>query len=224
MTLFATPPSNKGTRFGQAPAVPAVKIVFDKLLGASLMILTAPLWLLISLAILIESGVSPANRGGLFHSEVRISAGRPFMLHKFRILKAGGEAAIKAGAVPKVVENDPANLTKVGWTLKKVGFDELPQLINILNGSMSFVGPRPKPAAEYEVEIEHGRVFRARLRAGLTGPVQVMKGTSRTDDDQIRADFAYADLLEHGPRWRVLSFDIKILFRTILVMLKATGE
>lgn len=223
MTLFATPPGDKGTPFGEV-AVPAVKIIFDKLLSAILIIITAPLWLLISLAILIEGGVSSANRGGLFHSEVRVSAGRPFTLYKFRILKTGGEAAIKAGAVPKTVENDPANLTQVGWALKKVGFDELPQLINILNGNMSFVGPRPKPTAEYKVEIERGHVFRARLRAGLTGPAQVMKGTSRTEDDQVRADFAYSDLLEHGPRWRILSFDVKILFRTILVMLKATGE
>ncbi|MDP1808730.1 MAG: sugar transferase [Actinomycetota bacterium] len=201
-----------------------VKVVFDKALSTILIFVTSPLWVLISLAILAESLLSPAGRGGLFHSEVRVSAGRPFDLYKFRILKAGGERAIKAGAVPKAVENDPMNSTKVGWALKKFGLDELPQLLNILSGRMSFVGPRPKPVAEYEAEIERGRDFRARLRAGLTGPVQVMKGTSRTEDDQVRADFAYAELLERGTQLRILAFDIKILFKTLLVMLKATGE
>ena len=204
--------------------VPAAKIVFDKLLGFALTLITLPLSLLICLAVIVEGLVSPANRGGLFHTETRVSAGRPFSLIKFRILKAGAEAEIKAGAVPKEVENDPAKLTKVGRALKKFGLDELPQLLNILGGSMTFVGPRPKPVAEYEVEIARGRTFRARLRAGLTGPVQVMKGTKRTEEDQIKADFAYEELLKSASSARLLWFDLKILGKTILVTLKATGE
>lgn len=203
---------------------PAAKVVFDKTLSAVLIVVTLPLSGLISLAILVEALLFPGARGGLFHLEVRVSAGRPFNLYKFRILKAGGERAIKSGAVPKDVENDPANLTGVGWALKKFGLDELPQLFCILGGAMSFVGPRPKPVAEYNLEIERGLDFRARLRAGLTGPVQVMKGTSRTEDDQVRADLAYAELLKRGGQLRILAFDIKIVLKTLQVMLKATGE
>ncbi len=204
--------------------MPAVKLLLDKSLSLILMVITSPLWLLISLAIATEGLLSPANREGLWHTETRVSAGRPFSLVKFRILKPGAEAQIKAGAAPKAVENDPGNLTRVGSLLKKVGLDELPQLLNILSGSMTFVGPRPKPVAEYEIEIKRGRTFRARLRAGLTGPVQVMKGTKRTEEDQVQADVAYEELLQNASSPRIIWFDVKILLQTILVMLRATGE
>lgn len=204
--------------------VPPVKIILDRLLSAILLVISSPIWLLISIGILFESAISPAARGGLFHTEIRVSAGHPFVLYKFRILKAGGERAIKEGAIPKAVENNPANLTKSGWLLKKIGLDELPQLLNIFGGKMSFVGPRPKPVPEYKVEIERGHDYRAQLLAGLTGPVQVMKGTSRTEEDQVKADFAYAGLIRRGTQPDILLFDIKILCGTLKVLLKATGE
>jgi lipopolysaccharide/colanic/teichoic acid biosynthesis glycosyltransferase len=203
---------------------PPAKVAFDKLLSGILLVITFPLSLIIAAAIAIENAICPSHRGGLFHSEVRMSAGRPFTLYKFRILTPMGEEQIKAGANPKHVENDPSNLTRVGAILKKIGLDELPQFLNILTGQMSLVGPRPKPLAEYKEEIERGNQFRAQLQAGLTGPTQVLKGTVRTGDDALRADLNYADLLRRGSQLQILAYDGKMLLKTVRVLFRAAGE
>lgn len=203
---------------------PIVKVIVDKIVAVSLVIILSPVALLICVAIAVEKVVSPGSRGGLFHREVRVSAGRPFTLRKFRILRMAGEAAIRDGAVPKEVENDPNNLTHVGWALKKVGFDELPQLLSIICGQMSLVGPRPKPVPEYEEELRRGHVFRAELRAGLTGPTQAMKGTGRTGEEKDRAEFEYLELMRNGSQLQILGADLGILFKTIRVIVGAYGE
>lgn len=217
-------PDGRGAPAERPIPVPAGKLVLDKSLCVLFLFLTIPVWLVVTVSIIAESLLSPERRGPVFHTEVRVSAGRPFPLYKFRILRPRAEDEIRAGAVPKTVENVPANVTAVGWALKKIGLDELPQLLNILRGQMSFVGPRPKPIAEYAVELERGRTFRARLRAGLTGPVQVMKGSERTEGDQVSADLAYEELLRRGSQWKILLFDLRVLAKTLLVMVKATGE
>jgi putative colanic acid biosynthesis UDP-glucose lipid carrier transferase len=205
-------------------ALPPAKIAFDKMLSGILLVITFPLSLIISAAITIENAIRPANRGGLFHSEPRMSAGRLFAIYKFRILTPQAEEQIKAGANPKHVENHPGNLTAVGAVLKKIGLDELPQLLNVFDGRMSLVGPRPKPVAEYNEEIARGNHFRAELRAGLTGPTQVLKGTVRTADDVLRADLNYADLLRRGSQLQIVSYDAKTLLKTVRVLFRATGE
>jgi lipopolysaccharide/colanic/teichoic acid biosynthesis glycosyltransferase len=203
---------------------PPAKVAFDKLLSGVLLVITAPLALVIAAAIAIENAMRPSHRGGLLHSEVRMSAGRPFTLYKFRILTPAGEEEIKAGAIPKDVENYPGNLTGVGAVLKMIGLDELPQFLNVLTGKMSLVGPRPKPLAEYREEIERGIHFRAQLQAGLTGPEQVLKGTVRTGDDARRAVMGYADLLRDGSQLQILAYDAKTLLKTVRVLFRATGE
>ena len=205
-------------------ALPATKIALDKFVSLLAILIASPIWLTISVALLLESAISPGARGGLFHHEVRVSAGHPFTLYKFRILTRRGEQAIKNGEVPKQVENDPENLTRVGWILKKVGFDEMPQLLSILTGKMSLVGPRPKPTREYHEELERGNVFRAQLRAGLTGPTQAMKGTSRTANEKLEAEFDYLDLIRNGSRRQIMAADLRTLLKTIRVVLGAYGE
>lgn len=200
------------------------KVAFDKVLSGIFIVMTLPVSLVIAAAIAIENAVYPSHRGGVFHSELRVSAGRPFRLYKFRILTPAGEREIKAGGMPKHVENTPGNLTVVGAVLKKIGLDELPQFLNVLTGTMSLVGPRPKPPAEYEDEIELGHEFRAQLQAGLTGPTQVLKGTVRTGDDSLRADREYADLLRTGSDLEILAYDARTLVKTVRVLLRATGE
>ena len=203
---------------------PPAKVAFDRLLSGIFLLITLPVSLVIAAAIAIENAVCPSHRGGVFHSELRVSAGRPFRLYKFRILTPAGEQEIKAGAMPEHVENTPGNLTVVGAVLKKIGLDELPQFLNVLTGKMSLVGPRPKPPAEYKEEIECGHEFRAQLQAGLTGPAQVLKGTVRTGDDSLRADLEYADLLRKGSQLQILAYDARTLLKTVRVLLRATGE
>jgi lipopolysaccharide/colanic/teichoic acid biosynthesis glycosyltransferase len=203
---------------------PAAKLVFDKLVGTAFLLLSTPLWIAIACAILIESALSRRARGPLFHTETRVSAGRPFKLYKFRILTPEAEEAIRGGERPKAIENDPRNLTRTGWLLKKIGVDELPQLLHVVSGSMSFVGPRPKPVAEYHDEIANGHDFRAELRAGLTGPTQILKGTAPPPDQGTNDEFAYAEMLRTASAWRVLATDTRILLSTIRVLLRAAGE
>lgn len=201
-----------------------VKVVLDKVVSTVLLVGSSPLALAITAAIEVESLMRPASRAGWFHREIRVSAARPFMLYKFRILTPQGEAEIRAGAIPKHVENNPKNLTSVGRILKQIGLDELPQLYSVLIGKMSLIGPRPKPIPEYEEEIKIGNIFRAQLRAGLSGPVQVLKGTARKDGDAIRADFAYLELMRTGTQRQILLFDLKTLVKTARVLMRATGE
>jgi lipopolysaccharide/colanic/teichoic acid biosynthesis glycosyltransferase len=203
---------------------PPAKVVFDRLLSLVFLVVTLPVSLVIAAAIAIENVLCPSHRGGVFHSELRVSAGRPFRLYKFRILTPGGEQEMKEGAMPKHVENTPGNLTIVGAALKRIGLDEMPQFLNVLGGEMSLVGPRPKPPAEYKVEIESGHEFRAQLQAGLTGPAQVLKGTVRTAADSVRADQEYADLVRNGSQLQVLAYDARTLLKTVRVLFRATGE
>lgn len=205
-------------------ASPTSKLVLDKIVSALLLALSSPAWAAIVFALSLEAIVSPRARGPLFHTEVRVSAGAPFRLYKFRILTRSGEAEVSAGVRPKDVENSPGNLTAVGAVLKQIGLDELPQLVHVLAGTMSMVGPRPKPVTEYHQELARGNIYRAKLRAGLTGPTQVLKGTDpatrRSDEDE----FAYLELLESGAQLRILLTDLRIITRTVRVLLRATGE
>lgn len=203
---------------------PPVKVALDKVVSAALIVASAPVSAAIIVAIALEGLLPRRTRAGLFHVETRVSAGEPFKLYKFRILTPAGEAKIEAGERPKAVENDPRNLTRVGAVLKKYGVDELPQLVQVFNGTMSLVGPRPKPFREYPEAIRRGETYRSRLRAGLTGPTQVLKGsdpaTRRPDADE----FAYLELIEHGSQWTILRADVGILRRTVTVLLSGAGE
>jgi lipopolysaccharide/colanic/teichoic acid biosynthesis glycosyltransferase len=201
-----------------------VKIAVDKVVSAALIVASAPVSVLIVMAIALESLISPRTRAGLFHTETRVSAGEPFELYKFRILTPGGEAKIEAGDRPKAVENDPRNLTRVGAVLKKYGVDELPQLFQVLNGTMSLVGPRPKPFREYPEALRRGETYRSRLRAGLTGPTQVLKGTDPATRRPDADEFAYLALIERGSQWSILRADVGILRRTVKVLVSGAGE
>lgn len=206
--------------------LPWSKSLFDKGLAFLILLATLPLDALIALAIIVDGWLEPQNRGPVFYSETRISQGRPFLLFKFRILKVRAikEEIFQQKMMPKEVENRPGNLTRVGRVLKQIGIDEITQLWNILKGEMSFVGPRPKPVAEYKEEIGHGIYRRKVIRAGLSGPAQIMKGTNRGYEDELKADLEYIQKCRNLPAGKLLLIDLLILWKTIRVLLKRTGE
>jgi lipopolysaccharide/colanic/teichoic acid biosynthesis glycosyltransferase len=205
--------------------LPWQKRTFDAVFAGLALVLAAPLSLVIVLAELLNALVVQEDRGWPFYSETRVSQGRPFQLRKFRILRAPAIRAIREnGLVPKIAENTPGNLTAVGRVLKRTGLDELPQYWSILIGEMSLIGPRPKPSAEYRVEIDAGLYRRSVIRAGLSGPAQLLKGTSRTAGDELLADLRYIEWVRTAGGWRVLGNDLRLLWSTMLLMLKMTGE
>jgi len=206
------------------PAKRPAKRVFDCLVVLLLCPLSIPVGIAVGVAIKLEA-LAGSSRGPILHRETRISAGAPFTLLKFRILKSEQlEDMITSGANPKNLENQTGNLSSVGKFLKKFGLDELPQLLNVLKGEMSLVGPRPKPTAEYEDQLARGFDVRTFAPAGLTGPAQIMKGTTRTEADEWEADRRYLALLNNGDAWQVLRFDLMVIWRTLRVMVGGSGE
>jgi len=204
--------------------LPWEKILFDKVFAFGLLILSLPLSLLIMAAIKLEGLFIAENRGSVIYRERRVSQGKVFELYKFRIFKLSAIEQIKRGAITKSVENRRGNLTGMGRLLKKTAFDEIPQFWNILRGDLSLVGPRPKPIAEYEEEIKRGIIRRKVIKAGLTGPAQVMKGTARTLEDELKADMDYIQQCRTLPGWRILLLDFTMVLKTLRVLLRMTGE
>ncbi|NLZ28630.1 MAG: sugar transferase [Firmicutes bacterium] len=169
------------------------------------LILFSPLFLLVVIAIKIDSP------GPVFYVQKRIGRkGRQFNIYKFRTMKH--DAEVYTGPIQSY-EDDP-RITRMGRILRPTRMDELPQLINVLKGDMSMVGPRPERpyfVERYEKEIQ-GYTYRHITNAGITGLAQVMSNYSTSIEDKLRYDLLYAK--NYSPL-----FDIKILLQTIKVIL-----
>jgi exopolysaccharide biosynthesis polyprenyl glycosylphosphotransferase len=194
----------------------ALKRTFD-LIGASLLlVLLSPLLLTIAIAVRVSS------RGPvLFRSTRRGIGQRPFPCLKFRTMHTDAEerqAELEelneaTGALFKI-RQDP-RLTRVGGLLRRFSLDELPQLINVVRGEMSLVGPRPLPQRDYDM-LEDWHRKRYLVLPGITGLWQV-SGRSELDfDDLVHLDFIY---LEH---WS-LALDLTILLKTIPAVILRRG-
>jgi lipopolysaccharide/colanic/teichoic acid biosynthesis glycosyltransferase len=170
---------------------PILKRPFDSLLSLSGIIFSIPLWILIGIMILIEDGLP------IFYAQERVGKnGRIFKVIKFRSMI--NDAEKDTGPV-QATENDP-RITKIGRILRNTAMDELPQLINILKGDMSFVGPRslrPKEKEVYEnpekTNIEEIPGYKERLgvRPGLTGIAQIYLPTDALRKEKFQYDLEY---------------------------------
>jgi len=187
--------------------------------SGSLVVLLAPVWAAVVGAVGLDMLRCPRDRGPLFYREPRVSAGRTFGLLKFRTLRRD-VLAVAAGHV-RPYEADVANLTWAGRrVLKPMYLDELPQLVNILRGDMSLVGPRPWPDELVERQVARGIDYRLRVPAGWTGPSQVSKGQ---DVRFEQLDLEYVALLASGSSWAVVRRDLGILKSTVRTMLRGEG-
>jgi len=170
---------------------PFLKRPFDFILSLTGVILSAPLWILFSLLIILEDGWP------VFYYQERVGkGGKIFKAMKFRSMIKDAE---KDTGPVQAVENDP-RITRIGMILRATAMDELPQLINILKGDMSFVGPRslrPKEKEVYgnpdETNIEDVPGYKERLavRPGLTGVAQVYLPTDALRKEKFRYDLDY---------------------------------
>jgi len=193
-----------------------LKRTLDLIAASALLVLTAPLSL--AAALLVRTG-SP---GPVIFRQERIGRdGEPFQMLKFRTMVAGAEdrlAEIKHlnevdGALFKIAD-DP-RVTEIGRVLRKWSIDELPQLVNVLRGDMSMVGPRP-PLPSEVAQYDAWQLRRLRIRPGLTGVWQVSGRSDVPFDEAVRLDLFYIE------NWS-LGTDLWLLARTIPAVLRRDG-
>lgn len=194
-----------------------IKRVIDVILASVALILLSPLFAIIAIAIKIDS------KGPVFFAHKRIGKnGKIIKLYKFRSMVINAEELIKSFTPEQMKEykenykltNDP-RITKVGKFLRKTSLDELPQLINIINGDLSIIGPRPVIADELEKYGTNKDKFLS-VTPGLTGYWAANGRSNTTYEQRMEMELYYIDNLS-------LKMDIKVFFKTILSVLKKEG-
>jgi lipopolysaccharide/colanic/teichoic acid biosynthesis glycosyltransferase len=187
-----------------------------------LLALLLPLIAVLLAGMAVDIIVSSQDRGSFFYRENRISRGRPFGLIKFRTLRAGALAEMHAaGGHARLYEADASNLTWAGRRLLKPWYlDEVPQLLNVLRGDISLVGPRPWPPEMVRRQVAEGRDYRNRIPAGLTGPAQVTKGEAIPFEE---LDLGYLERYDTLSSWALVGYDLQILWRTVVVIARGEG-
>jgi exopolysaccharide biosynthesis polyprenyl glycosylphosphotransferase len=181
------------------------------IVGASvLLIALAPVLALIAVLIKLDS------RGPVLFTQRRSGrAGRIFKLYKFRSMHVGATVEVRPdGAIVKTREDE--RITRAGRLIRRFSLDEAPQLLNVLIGDMSLVGPRPLVLAEAAALTEDWQSRRADLRPGLTGPWQVSGRSNIPFHDMIRFDYQYV------AGWS-LARDVEILLSTLPAVLSGRG-
>jgi len=194
----------------------ATKRVFDIVIAAVIIVVGAPVWLLIATAVKVTS------RGPVFYADPRVGLGeREFRMLKFRTMVAGAEGRQaeleernEADGVLFKIRDDP-RITPVGRVLRRLSLDEIPNVVNVLRGEMSLVGPRPLPLRDYDrLAAWHRR--RYNVLPGVTGLWQVSGRSDLSFDDLVRLDFYY---LENWSLW----LDISILLKTPAAVVAKRG-
>jgi lipopolysaccharide/colanic/teichoic acid biosynthesis glycosyltransferase len=200
------------------------KRVFDFVLSLALSICLLPLFLAICAAQMLAGFVRPDQGGPIIISYDAVSRGRVFKKYKFRTMRTDAidpVAASKRQWRAYAAEWNYEDLTKVGRLLKATYLDELPQLLNIIVGDMSMVGPRPLACHHYERDVAQGNVFRRHLKAGLFGPSQALKGSAQFGKPD--PEFEYLALLRDGSPLAVVRNDMRLIVDGIKVVLRVEG-
>ncbi|HEV2728210.1 MAG TPA: exopolysaccharide biosynthesis polyprenyl glycosylphosphotransferase, partial [Solirubrobacterales bacterium] len=204
-------------RFSDPPrSTMAMKRVMDVVISAAVLLVLSPVLVLIALAILLDGG-----RPVLFRQRRVGEDGEPFTMLKFRTMVTDAEQRL-----PELVDvasldqpafkirNDP-RVTRVGRFLRRTSLDELPQLINVLRGDMSLVGPRPEEEAIVALYDERQR-GRLAVKPGVTGPMQVYGRSDLTFEERLAMERDYLDNLS-------LLTDLAILLRTPRAIVRGDG-
>ena len=183
-----------------------IRRAIDIAVSSLALLVSAPVLALAALAIRLES------RGPVIYSQRRAGLhGREFDVIKLRTMVDGAEH-IGAGLA---IDADDPRITRVGAVLRRTSLDELPNLLNVLRGEMSVIGPRPTLPAQVEEYTPRQR-GRLQIKPGITGWAQVNGRASLPWDERIELDLYYIDHLS-------LSLDLKILWRTVAMVLGGSG-
>lgn len=219
ITLFRSPLSS---------AARVIKRTSDILIAASASLILLPLSLMVAILIKLDS------KGPVLYKQERVGMdGRIFLCYKFRTMKLNADDFLHREAYRKNIagladanegdrqrpiygklREDP-RLTGLGRLMRRISLDEVPQLLNVLRGEMSIVGPRPPIPYEVEAyELRHRK--RLDMKPGLTGLWQVSGRNRLPFEEMVKLDLFYIE------NWSLL-FDLKIILRTVLVMLRGDG-
>ena len=184
-----------------------IKRILDFILSLLATIVLSPLFLVIAIIIKIDS------RGPTFFLQERLGKdGKVFKIIKFRTMIPNAE---KIGDGLKVKTESDNRITRIGKILRKTSLDELSQLINVIKGEMSIVGPRPPVTYhphKYE-EYREEQKIRFKVRPGITGLAQVRVRNSASWDERIKIDIEYVDKIS-------FTMDIKIVLKTVVKVFK----
>jgi exopolysaccharide biosynthesis polyprenyl glycosylphosphotransferase len=193
-----------------------IKRTFDVIVSSIGLLLTAPLFPVIAVAIKLDS------RGPVFFNQVRAGLdGHPFAMHKFRTMVADAEERL-ADVIrldelrePAFKLADDPRVTRVGRLLRRLSLDELPQLWNVLRGEMSIVGPRPEQVELVERYRPEHR-FRLSVKPGITGPMQVFGRGDLSFHERLAVELDYIENLS-------LARDLRIIAETVPAALRGSG-
>lgn len=194
-----------------------IKRIFDFVLSLCGLIILSPLFLIIALAIKIDD-----PHGPVFYEQVRIGKlQKPFEMFKFRSMCVNADKQMKkiasmneiSGAMFKI-KHDP-RVTKVGHFIRRYSLDELPQLLNVVIGEMSLVGPRP-PLPNEVKDYDAFDMQRLDVLPGCTGLWQVSGRSNVSFDEMVKLDLEYINRCS-------FSFDIYILIKTVALFFKPNG-
>ena len=189
-----------------------LKRMLDVAVSSVGLVLLSPLAVVAAVAIKLDSP------GPVFFSQVRAGHNRrPFRMHKFRTMVADAEELLQKIvpfdklSQPMFKLQDDPRITRVGRLLRRSSLDEIPQLINVLKGEMSLVGPRPEQFDLVErYKPEH--LFRLSVKPGMTGPMQVNGRGVLTFDERLSIERAYIENLSMGTDLRILAMTIGAVF------------
>lgn len=195
----------------------ATKRTFDVMVAGVLVIVLSPVFLILALLVRLT------DHGPVFYRQDRIGIrGSTFSMLKFRSMRVNADAELEAllhaqgsSDTPLFkIDNDP-RITPIGRILRKYSLDELPQLLNVLEGSMSLVGPRPQREGEVALydDAAHRRLY---VSPGMSGLWQVSGRSNLSWEESIRLDLYYVE------NWSLMG-DIIILFKTFKAVFKSTG-
>ncbi|MCL4385533.1 MAG: sugar transferase [Cyanobacteria bacterium] len=193
-----------------------LKNFIDYVFGSIFFLFFIPIYLIVALLIKIDS------KGPVFYKQLRLTKdSKPFYMFKFRTMYTNAEERLKellqfneaSGPLFKM-KNDP-RITKVGRLLRKFSIDEIPQIINVLKGELSLVGPRPPLPKEVE-QYEEWQLKRLNVKQGITGLWQISGRSELSFDEMTRLDLYYIQ------NWSI-EMDVKIILRTIPAVLFGKG-
>lgn len=199
-------PVFKVNNFGPSQLEKIVKRIFDIFFSLVFLILTSPILLITAIAVKLQDG------GPVFYRQTRLTQyGRPFQIIKFRSMRMDAEQDGKA----RLAAEHDSRITKVGAFIRSCRIDELPQLINILKGDMSVVGPRPeRPELVEQIKQEVPEFdYRLGVKSGLTGYAQVYGKYNTRLKDKLLFDLIYIENFS-------LLLDIRIMFMTFKILFK----